>query len=99
MEEKEYQIWWQLHCRSAKGETLSGDERQIYEAGRAALEAEETTSLRPSTAEWQTWQERWRELNLRNQQLAQQELDLRQVAVQLEHQYLTLTGERLGLEV
>ncbi len=99
MEEKEYLIWWQLHRRVAMGENLSEDERQIYEAGRAALETEEMTAMLPAATDWRMWQERWRELNQRNRQLAQQESALRQLAAQLEQQYQKLTGEKIGLEV
>lgn len=89
MEEKEYQIWWQLHRRAAKGETLSAAESQLYEAGLAALEAEEMAASSSSAPDWQTWQARWRELKQHDQQLAQQEAALRQQAAQLEQRYLS----------
>ena len=99
MEETEYQVWWQLHRRVAKGESLPDDERRVYEAGRAAMETEDMTTLRRSEPGWRTWQERWRELDQRNRQLAEQESALRQLSAALEQQYLKLTGEKIGLEV
>ena len=99
MEETEYQVWWQLHRRVAKGEVLSDDERRGYEAGRAALETEDMTLLQRSEPGWRMWQERWRELNQRNRKLAEQESALREVSAGLEQQYLNLTGEKIGLEV
>lgn len=41
MEEKQYKIWWELHRRMAKGETLSEEENEVYQAGLAEMEAEE----------------------------------------------------------
>ncbi len=99
MEEKEYQIWWPLHLRVAKGEVLSEDERRIYETNLAALESEELAAFGRSSTDWREWQQRWRELNQRHQQLAQLESSLRRQSAQLEEQYLALTGEPLGLEV
>ena len=99
MDEKQYRAWWVLHRRIVKGEILSPEESRAYEAGRAELEAEEWASLRTATVALRPLQERLRELITQNQQLAQQEAALRQRAVELEHQYLMLTGEPLGLEV
>ena len=99
MDEKQYQAWWALHRRVVKGETLSEEETRAYEVGRAELEAEEWASLRQAAAGLQPLQERLRELTAHNQQLAQHEAALRQRAVELEHQYVALTGETLGLEV
>jgi hypothetical protein len=99
MEEREYQIWWQLHRRVATGKILSDHERRIYEAGRMAMETDDMSLLHPFTPDWEVWQDRWRELNQRNQQLAEQESALRRLATELEQQYLKLTGEKIGLEV
>lgn len=99
MDEQQHKIWWKLHRRVSKGETLSDEENQLYHAGRTELEAEEWASL-PATAEaLRPLQERLRELIARNQKLAQQEAILRQRTTELEKQYLSLTGEPLGTEV
>lgn len=84
MEQNEYQIWWPLHLRVAKGEVLPDDERRIYETGLAALESEELAEFRRSSTDWREWRQRWRELNQRHQQLAQLESSLRRQAAQLE---------------
>jgi phage shock protein A len=99
MDEQQYQTWWTLHRRVAKGESLSAEERRVYEVGRRALEAEEWASLRQAAADLRPLQERLRELTAHNQQLAQQEAALRERAAELEQHYLALTGEKLGLEV
>jgi hypothetical protein len=99
MEENQYKIWWELHRRVAKGETLSEEERSVYEAGRAELQAEEWANLREPSMNIQSLRERWRQLTERSQQLAREETALRELAAQLEQQYLALTGESLGLGV
>lgn len=96
MNEEQYQIWWQLHRRFAKGESLTEVELQEYEKGRTALEAEEQREQQVPAIS--AWQERWQELNHRAQYLARQDAALRQQATLLEDQYLALTGEKLCLE-
>lgn len=49
MIDSEYEQWWQLHLRVATGETLAAEEDQIYQAGLAFLEREETAQ--PSRAD------------------------------------------------
>ena len=41
MDEATYKVWWPLHIRAAKGETLNPEEQSIYEAGCRTLDAEE----------------------------------------------------------
>ncbi len=33
MDDATYRMWWQLHIRVARGETLASEERRSYEAG------------------------------------------------------------------
>ena len=99
MDEARQKVWWALHRRVSKGETLSDADNQIYQAGRAELEAEEWAGLRPAAEALRPLQERLRTLIVRNQQLARQETSLRQRATDLEKQYAALTGEPLGIEV
>lgn len=42
MNESTYQRWQALHDRWARGEALTPEEQSVYEAGCAALDAEET---------------------------------------------------------
>jgi hypothetical protein len=99
MEEQAHNTWWQLHCRVALGETLTPEENRIYEAGRAELEIEEWNEMRRATVDWEVWKERWRELEARNEQLAQQEAELRAYAAELEQRYFELTGEEVAVGV
>lgn len=99
MEEKQYRVWWELHRRVAKGETLSEEEKDVYQAGLAKMEAEEWRDMVKSSAVFQSLQEKWRVLDERNQQLAEEEDELRALAAQLEQRYLELTGEKLFLGV
>ncbi|HJQ22498.1 MAG TPA: hypothetical protein VKA60_01195 [Blastocatellia bacterium] len=99
MDEQQKKIWWALHRRVSKGETLSDADNQIYQAGCAELETEEWASLRTAAETLRPLQERLRELIGRNQQLARQETSLRQRATDLEKQYAALTGEPLGIDV
>lgn len=41
MKRHEYQEWWNLHLRSARGEELPDSERTAYEEGLKQLHAEE----------------------------------------------------------
>ena len=41
MDEVTYKVWWPLHIRAAKGETLNTEEQAVYEAGCRTLDAEE----------------------------------------------------------
>jgi TolA-binding protein len=98
MDEQQHKIWWELHRRVSKGETLSGEDNHIYLAGRDELEAEEWASL-PKVAEpLRPLQERLQRLRARNEDLAQQEVTLRRRATELEVRYRALTGEPLGIE-
>jgi hypothetical protein len=99
MDEQRHKIWWALHRRVSKGETLSEAESRIYQAGRAELEAEEQAGMSVTAEALRPLQARLRELIARNQKLAGQEMALRQRATELEKQYLALTGDPLGIEV
>jgi len=37
MKHENYQMWWALHLRVAKGGILQEDEQQTYEAGKRRL--------------------------------------------------------------
>ena len=44
MNAAQYEAWWQLHLRAARGERLSLKERAAYEAGARQLDQEEVMS-------------------------------------------------------
>ena len=99
MNKQQYEVWWQLHRRTAVGEPLSDEEERAYQAGLAALEAEEWAERRPTAELLRPLQEQLRALTARNQQLEQEEATLRAPAAELERNYRALTGEPLGLEI
>jgi hypothetical protein len=99
MDEQQYRIWWELHRRVSKGETLSNEENQVYLAGRSELEEEEWAGLPKVAGVVRPLQERLRELRARNQDLVQQEEVLRRRATELEVQYVALTGVPLGIDL
>ncbi len=41
MDQAEYERWWQLHIRVARGESLTSAENRAYEVGRLELEKTE----------------------------------------------------------
>lgn len=45
MSESAFQAWWELHVRVALGESLTSDDRAIYQAGRQDLESGEESQL------------------------------------------------------
>ncbi len=45
MDNQTYLVWSKLHIRTAKKETLTKDEQDLYAAGLAELESEETEEL------------------------------------------------------
>jgi len=49
MDPTTYEIWWQLHLRAAKGETLSPVEEAEYQAGTAKFDKEEQSQLRTNS--------------------------------------------------
>jgi DNA repair ATPase RecN len=98
MDDKQYRVWWNLHRPVATGETLTKEESHAYQAGGEELDTEEWVSLRTAWAALQPLRKRLRELTAQNKELARQETVLRQQVAELEHQYLLITGEPLGIE-
>ena len=59
MDEQAYRVWWPLHLRVAKGETLSPEQQTLYLEGKRRLHEEETLEgslalLRQTRAEIKT---------------------------------------------
>lgn len=73
MDEATYQQWWQLHVRTARGESLRRDEQTIYDAGRHELEQDEKLghleNAKQARVELQTLERERRRLEQRRQQL------------------------------
>jgi len=47
MDEANYQRWWPLHIKAAKGEALTTDEQSFYDAGLCRLHREEQLHADP----------------------------------------------------
>jgi hypothetical protein len=46
LDEEEYRVWWAMHIRMAKGETLTAVELGDYNAGLRLLDAEDARTMR-----------------------------------------------------
>ena len=81
MNDSAYQIWWTLHLRVAKGETLSREERANYETGRQTFREEEKTEtsliqLRQTREEIQKLEAERHRLHAQQQQLRERVMAL-----------------------
>lgn len=93
MNELDFQTWWQLHLRVARGEALPEAEAILYRAGTESLDREETEylqlaslqNLRQLRKQIQLLTQRLGQLTARNEQLS------RKIAT-LEQTYQQLTG-------
>jgi hypothetical protein len=93
MTEAEYQQWWQLHIRVARGEPLADAEQVLYRAGMDALDHEEAERL--PLASLANLRQLRQQIQLLTQSLAQltirSELLSSRITV-LEQTYQQLTG-------
>ncbi|MCB0060847.1 MAG: hypothetical protein KDE19_01985 [Caldilineaceae bacterium] len=95
METIEYEAWWQLHVRVAKGETLTNEELRLYNAG---LEEQHTIDNDINAELIERLQQLRGELDAlasENSTLHSQQEELDQKIVALESAYQDLTGEPL----
>ncbi|MBI3960502.1 MAG: hypothetical protein HY328_16955 [Chloroflexi bacterium] len=90
-----YERWWELHVRSAKGEALTVEDQTEYNAGQAILDSQDTivdsdifTRLRILRSTIQRAAHRHAELSAYSEELDQK------IAV-LESNYQRLTGQSL----
>ncbi len=90
-----YEHWWQLHIRSAKGESLTAEEQAEYDAGQTFLDSQDTiidsntvTLLRTLRSTIQRTTQRHAELLTHSEELDQK------IAV-LESNYQQTTGKSL----
>ena len=96
MDEEEYQRWWQLHLRVARGETLDPAEEAEYNAGLETLDQEEKaqfdqnglTRLRRLRAQVE-------QLRATHSQLLAKSARLDEQIAALEGAYRSLTGHEL----
>ena len=82
MNEATYQTWWQLHLRVAKGEELSGQEREHYLATLKHLEQEEV--LQEDTAQIERLQSQLAQAKAEGEHLRTYRLQLEAKLAELE---------------
>jgi hypothetical protein len=99
MEKQDYSVWWPLHLRRAKGETLSADEQALYEAGVQQLDAEEAETFRRDEELDQLREIRRRVLfaDAEHQRLSQQYEKMRAEMTRLEALLDERTRQALGI--
>lgn len=96
MTEAEYQQWWQLHIRTARGELLNETDQKSYRAGVDKLDREEAANVQfGALANLRQLRQQVQLLTQNLAQLtAQNELLAQRIAV-LEQTYQQLTGYAL----
>lgn len=95
MEASEYELWWQLHVRVAKGETLNDEELILYNEGLADQHSAEEGINEDLIERLQQLRTQLDELAHENDSLYKQQEQLDQKIVVLESAYQTLTGQPL----
>jgi len=90
-----YQQWWQLHLRVARGESLGPDEQASYNAGRRELEREEQLL---ETMEARESREQLAALEAEHAALETQRQQLDAEIAELESRLRDQTRQYLGVE-
>lgn len=92
MDHSVYQDWWQLHLREAKGEALSPEEREAYQAGLSSLDHDESlhavTDARQARQQWIALDAEYSTLEQRRQQLDAEIAELESRLSEHTRQYL-----------
>ncbi len=98
MSDFDYDRWWALHLRTAKGETLTAEEKAVYVAGLDQFDGATESTEGDTVAHLRTLRAAInRALNLHAELTAcSAELDRKIVA--LESNYQRITGHSLSLE-
>ncbi|MCB0047579.1 MAG: hypothetical protein KDD92_19315 [Caldilineaceae bacterium] len=96
MSEFEYEDWWALHLRVAKGEPLSEQETTVYESGLTHLEGQPTGDDEALTYLRSLRAAIGRAAAL-HKELAARSADLDKRIVVLESAYQQQTGQKLDL--
>jgi len=99
MNSLEYQHWWQLHLRIAKGESLAPQEREVYQTGLDLLDREEATQLNAVALNTlRILRSQVQRLNQIHANLSLQSLQLSEKIDVLELAYKQLTGYELAVD-
>lgn len=91
----EYEQWWQLHLRMAKGETLSDEEFSAYNSGLEEQHLAENDINEDLVKQLQQLRGHLDELAEENSSLHRQQEQLDQKIATLESAYQSLTGQPL----
>jgi hypothetical protein len=95
VDEAEFQRWWEMHLRIARGQLLSPDEKAVYEAGREDLERDEKLQEVRSTREAR---EQLQKLEAERGQLEKRRQQLDREIAALEGRLNQETRQLLGVE-
>ncbi len=93
METIEYEQWWQLHLRMAKGETLSEEKLSLYNNGLAEQHLAEEDINEDLVKRLQQLRGQLNKLAEGNSSLHRQQEQLDQKIAVLESAYQNLTGQ------
>jgi multidrug resistance efflux pump len=94
----DYDHWWSLHLRVAKGENLSTQEQRDYELGLGQLDSQSESSESDTIAYLRSLRAAInRALNL-HAELTARSAELDRKIVALESNYQRITGHSLSLE-
>lgn len=95
MAEFDYEQWWRLHVRVARGESLSAVENVTYRSGLNHLESSEAPVDQDIMATLQALQKQIEQLSQEHASLMMRSLQLDQKLAALEATYQSMTGQTL----
>lgn len=92
-----YERWWQLHLRIAKGESLSPKEKAEYDTGLQVLDQEEKGQFNANgLSTLRRLRTQVKQLQATHLQLMEESIQLDQEIILLEKAYQSLTGYELA---
>ena len=91
----DYETWWRLHLRTAKGETLTPEEQALYQAGNDYLDGEEANLIKGEWSSLYTLRTQIDQLQQRHADLLQHSNQLDTEIAALEENIQQLTGQPL----
>jgi len=94
----EYERWWSLHLRVAKGETLSSLEEDDYAIGLSQLDSEAAATDGETVSYLRTLRAAINRASKLHTELTTRSVDLDRKIAALEANYQRLTGQALNWE-
>lgn len=89
----DYETWWQLHLRTAKGETLTPEEQALYQAGNEHLDNEEANVAKSEWSSLYTLRAQIDQLQQKHAELLHRSSELDAEIALLEENIQQLTGQ------